>query len=220
MNSRAAAKIGNAALIEWLTAGAPRCGATRQSVISKNWESIMKLATELFTATFVIGAATLALPANAAPITAPAGLQNASGPRVQTVQWLGGGNIGTQYGPDYDYYGPRYGSGAYQVSPGYNAGEQVGGTQYGPDYGYYGPRYGSGAYQVSPGYNAGEQVGGTQYGPDYDYNGPRYGSGDVYNSFAYSPGATDQSYCQQRFRSFDPASGTYMGYDGRRHPCQ
>ncbi|WP_243369101.1 BA14K family protein [Microvirga solisilvae] len=27
------------------------------------------------------------------------------------------------------------------------------------------------------------------------------------------------SYCAQRYRSYDPASGTYLGYDGRRHPC-
>jgi hypothetical protein len=26
-------------------------------------------------------------------------------------------------------------------------------------------------------------------------------------------------YCMSRFRSYDPASGTYLGYDGRRHPC-
>jgi hypothetical protein len=26
-------------------------------------------------------------------------------------------------------------------------------------------------------------------------------------------------YCAQRFRSYDPASGTYLGYDGIRHPC-
>lgn len=25
--------------------------------------------------------------------------------------------------------------------------------------------------------------------------------------------------CAQRFRSYDPASGTYLGYDGKRHPC-
>jgi BA14K-like protein len=29
--------------------------------------------------------------------------------------------------------------------------------------------------------------------------------------------ATD--YCMQRYRSFDPASMTYMGLDGVRHPC-
>ncbi|MGE0563119.1 MAG: BA14K family protein [Pseudolabrys sp.] len=26
-------------------------------------------------------------------------------------------------------------------------------------------------------------------------------------------------YCSRRFRSYDPYSGTYLGYDGRRHPC-
>jgi hypothetical protein len=27
------------------------------------------------------------------------------------------------------------------------------------------------------------------------------------------------AYCMQRFRSYDPRSGTYLGYDGLRHPC-
>ena len=26
--------------------------------------------------------------------------------------------------------------------------------------------------------------------------------------------------CATRYRSFDPASGTYLGFDGLRHPCQ
>ena len=30
-------------------------------------------------------------------------------------------------------------------------------------------------------------------------------------------GAVD--YCAQRYRSYDPASGTYLGFDGVRHPC-
>jgi BA14K-like protein len=30
-------------------------------------------------------------------------------------------------------------------------------------------------------------------------------------------GAVD--YCAQRYRSYDPASGTYLGFDGLRHPC-
>lgn len=28
------------------------------------------------------------------------------------------------------------------------------------------------------------------------------------------------SYCMNRFKSYDPASGTYLGYDGIRHPCR
>ncbi len=27
------------------------------------------------------------------------------------------------------------------------------------------------------------------------------------------------AYCMSRFRSYDPYSMTYVGYDGRRHPC-
>jgi BA14K-like protein len=28
------------------------------------------------------------------------------------------------------------------------------------------------------------------------------------------------SSCAQRYRSYDPGSGTFLGYDGARHPCQ
>jgi hypothetical protein len=27
------------------------------------------------------------------------------------------------------------------------------------------------------------------------------------------------AYCMQRYRSYDPSSQTYLGYDGLRHPC-
>ncbi|MCG7392757.1 BA14K family protein [Microvirga sp. ACRRW] len=32
-------------------------------------------------------------------------------------------------------------------------------------------------------------------------------------------GGSAAAYCAQRFRSYDPASGTYMGYDGVRRSC-
>jgi hypothetical protein len=32
-------------------------------------------------------------------------------------------------------------------------------------------------------------------------------------------GVDDIAYCVQRFRSYDGKSGTYLGYDGQRHPC-
>jgi hypothetical protein len=54
------------------------------------------------------------------------------------------------------------------------------------------------------------------YGPGYAY-APGYGRG-----YAVAPSYADGdevAYCQQRFRSYDPASGTYLGYDGLRHPC-
>lgn len=32
-------------------------------------------------------------------------------------------------------------------------------------------------------------------------------------------GGNAAAYCAQRFKSWDPATGTYLGYDGYRHPC-
>jgi hypothetical protein len=43
--------------------------------------------------------------------------------------------------------------------------------------------------------------------------------------YAYAPrpyyygDAGAVSYCMSRFKSYDPESGTYLGYDGDRHPC-
>jgi hypothetical protein len=48
------------------------------------------------------------------------------------------------------------------------------------------------------------------------------GGGPVYN---YAPGARTAAApgaatCAVRFRSYDPATGTYLGFDGIRHPCR
>lgn len=59
-------------------------------------------------------------------------------------------------------------------------------------------------------------IGATQpypYGPYY------YGPGPAYVVAPNPYPANAIAYCQQRFRSYDPASGTYLGYDGLRHPC-
>jgi hypothetical protein len=47
------------------------------------------------------------------------------------------------------------------------------------------------------------------YSPDYAYDAP---------PVAYNSGGS-VAYCQQTYRSYDPASGSYLGYDGVRHPC-
>jgi BA14K-like protein len=65
----------------------------------------------------------------------------------------------------------------------------VGATQ---PYGYYG--------------NSGYDYGYSGYDPGYGYVAPYAGGDQV-------------GYCQQRFRSYDPSSGTYLGFDGLRHPC-
>jgi hypothetical protein len=41
--------------------------------------------------------------------------------------------------------------------------------------------------------------------------------GAIANSQARA--SDSDAYCSQRFRSYDSASGTYLGYDGERHPC-
>jgi len=60
-------------------------------------------------------------------------------------------------------------------------------------------------------------------GPDYYYGPDYYGDDTYYDTgpeVAVVPGGGDDaSYCAQRYRSYDPASGTYLGYDGQRHPC-
>ncbi len=36
----------------------------------------------------------------------------------------------------------------------------------------------------------------------------------------YEVDAAPRLTCKQRFRSYDPRSGTYLGFDGLRHPCR
>jgi hypothetical protein len=50
----------------------------------------------------------------------------------------------------------------------------------------------------------------------YNSTGQVVGSGYNYNQTGYNEGGGS---CAQRFHSFDPATGTYLGRDGQRHPC-
>src|SRR5262249_16497198 len=131
----------------------------------------MNLVCKLFSAGVAIGAVsatTFPQPLAAAPIGLLAGLGNVPVVDVQTVQWRDW-NSGTQYGTDYDYYGPRYRSNPPgNWNPGGRSNTE---TQYGSDYGYYGSRYRSSPRHTR---NPGEYSStGTQYGPDYGDYGPR-----------------------------------------------
>ena len=61
----------------------------------------------------------------------------------------------------------------------------------------------------------------------YGYPGPRYYPDRYYYPRPYRgvrvyedlDDEDAEAYCIQRFRSYDPESGTYLGYDGYRHPC-
>jgi hypothetical protein len=60
------------------------------------------------------------------------------------------------------------------------------------------------------GFATGLAIGGAFAAPYY-YDAPYYYNEPV-NSDAVA-------YCIRRFKSYDVASGTYLGFDGRRHPC-
>lgn len=69
---------------------------------------------------------------------------------------------------------------------------------------------------------------GYGYGYGYPYGYYGYGSGlgfglalsaPYYASSRYYADGDAVAYCMSRFQSYDPASGTYLGFDGLRHPC-
>ena len=78
---------------------------------------------------------------------------------------------------------------------------------------------------IGLGIAAGAIIGGiiaSQGGPYY-YGAPGYHHG-YYPGYYPTPGVYAApgdavGYCMSRFRSYDPVSGTYLGYDGFRHPC-
>ncbi|MBO0751446.1 MAG: BA14K family protein [Bradyrhizobiaceae bacterium] len=72
-----------------------------------------------------------------------------------------------------------------------------------------------------PAFVGGAIVGGAiatapyYYGPyPYYYYGPPVAYGPGYPA----PGSAAAS-CASRYKSYDPATGTFLGHDGQRHPC-
>lgn len=111
--------------------------------------------------------------------------------------------------------GPRIGGGGYQ-------GGYTGGGYYrgGGGGGYYRHRYSGAAPFI-----AGALVGGAIASQSYGYYGdPAYYDDGYYDGGAVAVeaapvGGDSVEYCRQTYRSYDPRSGTYLGYDGQRHPC-
>jgi hypothetical protein len=86
--------------------------------------------------------------------------------------------------------------------PGAVAGAVIGGAIATAPYGYYGDP----GYYYGPGYDPG------YYQDQYDDQGPVVA--------VPVPGGGDAvAWCMQTYRSYDPRSGTYLGFDGYRHPC-
>lgn len=97
----------------------------------------------------------------------------------------------------YDYY-PGYAYGPAYAAPGYY--DYVPGYTYAPAPAYAAPPP---AYEPAPPYTA----------PAPAYAAP---GTEVVQSTASSDTVSS---CQARFRSYNPATGMYKGYDGREHPC-
>jgi hypothetical protein len=89
--------------------------------------------------------------------------------------------------------------------PGYRGRPAYGRPYYGRR-GYYRRDYGGAAAAGALGLATGAIIGGAiaQQQRQPVYVAPNQGS---------------VAYCSQRFKSYDPGSGTYLGYDGLRHPC-
>ena len=143
--------------------------------------------------------------ASAAPIGTGLGLKDYVTSNVVSVAYRGGvGRVGVgRVGGRYVGAG-RWAGGWRRPGYGLAAGAVVGGAlAAGSYYGGYGydNSYGSG-YGNYPSYN------NTSYGYDSGYQ----------NSYGYDQNYYS-SYCAQRFRSYDPSTGTYLGYDGIRHSC-
>ena len=78
----------------------------------------------------------------------------------------------------------------------------------------HGPRY---SYR-RPGFD--HHYGGHYYSSPW-WNGPGFGFAITVPSvtLGLGGGSAHVEWCLNRFRSYDPASDTYLGYDGYRHRC-
>ena len=107
------------------------------------------------------------------------------------------------------YRGPYGGAAVVRGYRGY------GGFGYGDRIGYgYGPY---GGYGYSPQYDG--YYGRSEYG-GYGYSSISYGGEpDGYSEIGYGGYGDVVSYCVARFQSYNPYTGTYVGWDGFEHTC-
>lgn len=140
------------------------------------------------------GIASSANVASALPMLDPLAIKNAAPLAVEQVQWRRGWGGGWGWGAPV----------AAGVVAGAVVGSAVAASAYGPYY-YYPSPY----YYPAP-------------APAYGYPPPVAGPPGGYPPQA--PGASQSAgdpvaYCMQRYRSYNPQTGTYLGTDGQRHPC-
>jgi hypothetical protein len=112
----------------------------------------------------------------------------------------GGGHMGMR---------PGGGGGRHMAGGGWHGGGHHGGW-HGGHHRHFGGFY--------PGLVTGFGI-GSAFASPYYYD-DSYGYYDDGPEVEVVPNGGDAvAYCQQRFKSYDVRSGTYLGYDGLRHPC-
>jgi hypothetical protein len=156
--------------------------------------------------------------------------QHPQGGRGGAGVHVGGGGGGPRMGGG-GGGGPRMGGGGPAVHFNGGGGAPVarfnggGGGWHG---GYAGGYHRGGGGGFIPGAVAGALIGGAIASDSYGYyGGPGYYPQGYYDNQYYDDGAVAVApvgddavaYCMQTYRSYDPQSGTYLGYDGLRHPC-
>jgi BA14K-like protein len=143
-------------------------------------------------------AAATALAIAATPFAASAeSLNNARSWGGTGTPYHPGGSWGHTGGPGYGYH------------PGYHPGPYPRGYYYGNNW-----NHDNNGAAVAAGI-AGLAVGAIVGSAAANSSGPTY-----YSSGAPQPWSPAwYQYCQNKYRSFDPGSGTFLGYDGQRHFC-
>ncbi|RIK99920.1 MAG: BA14K family protein [Proteobacteria bacterium] len=160
--------------------------------------------------------------------TAPAYAQAGGGGAIRGGGGGGGGAVmggggGRSFGGSPSFGGARSFSGA-RTSSGRTFAVRPGGGNWAGRPGWSGSRPGWGhrpgrhhyhRHGFYPGFIGGAIIGSSLAWPYY--SDPYY-----YDDVVVAPGgpsADEVAYCSSRFKSYDPRTGTYLGYDGLRHPC-
>ena len=196
------------------------------------------MAKKLRTVLALVTAAMIALPELAVPVAAMPLAQPGSKPaiqdlsfagKVETVAWkkrkFKGGYGKMRYGGNRYWKGKRYGYNKRWKGNRYGWNKRWKGNRYGWNnrwnnngwcrYGRCGYGYYNGWNNAWPWFAAGAAIG---YAGSYYYNNDYYDDG--YYGGYYGGGNAHVQWCLNRYRSYDPRSDTYMGYDGYRHRCR
>jgi hypothetical protein len=172
----------------------------------------------VFAASLGAGIASFVSVASALPPVDALAIKDAAPPILEEVQWRGRWGWGWAWGAP--------------VAAGVVAGALVGGALAAPYYGY-GPYY-PGPYYPGPapayyGYPPPPAVGYPPPAPGYAepgypppapvYAEPGYPPPAPGHAVAGASAGDPVAYCTQRYRSYNPQTGTYLGNDGQRHHC-